>query len=82
MSAENPLFMLSLAPIDSFWLMMKVGILFLGALYFVFSLIIVRQVSLMSEVLITEVSPLLRAFTILHAGLALGIIILFIGLLF
>ena len=69
-------------PLDGVWLAAKIGILLLSGLYFVFSLIVYRQVVLMTETLITEVTPLLRAFSILHAGLALGIILLLIGLLF
>lgn len=68
--------------LDSFWLAVKIGIVTLALLYFLFSLVVVRQTYLMSKTLITEVSPLLRAFAIIHAGLALGIIILFIGFLF
>lgn len=78
MTIEGPL----IFPIDLIWFTFKVGIMILGGLYFIFSLVIVRQVSLMTETLITEVAPLLRAFSIIHAGLALGIIILFIGILF
>lgn len=57
-------------------------IIALFILYFIFSLVIVRQVNLMTETLITEVAPALRAFSIIHSGFALGVIILFIGLLF
>lgn len=69
-------------PSDLIWITLKVGIVFLSALYFIFSLIVVRQVNLMTEALITEISPILRAFSIIHAGLALGIIILLIGFFF
>lgn len=66
--------------LDSFWQIVRFTILILSVLYFIFALIVVRQVNLMTETLITEVAPLLRAFSILHAGLALGIVILLIGL--
>lgn len=69
-------------PLDGFWLIVKVGMIILAVFYFIFSLIVVRQVSLMTELLMTEVSPVLRAFSIVHAGLALGIVVLFIGFLF
>lgn len=82
MSLEGPVATVALTPFGGFLIIVKLGILLLAALYFAFSLIVVRQVSLMTETLITEVAPLLRAFSIIHAGLALGIIILFIGLLF
>ena len=56
-----------------------IAVIILAFLYFIFSLIVVRQVNLMTETVITEVAPLLRAFAIIHSGLALGIVILFIG---
>ncbi|MBI4040147.1 hypothetical protein HY389_02225 [Candidatus Daviesbacteria bacterium] len=63
------------------WLIFKIGFIVFAGLYFLFSLIIIRQVYLMTETLITEVSHFIRAFSIIHAGLALGILILFIGFL-
>lgn len=65
-----------------FWDIPRLGILLLAVLYFVFSLIVLRQIKLMSETLISESSPVLMAFAILHSGFALGVIILFIGFLF
>lgn len=82
MSLEGPVANTILTPFGGFIILVKFGLLLLAALYFVFSLIVVRQVSLMTETLMTEVAPLIRAFSIIHAGLSLGIIILFIGLLF
>ncbi len=67
--------------LSQFFIVIKIAFLILATFYFFFSLIVVRQVQLMTDTLITEVSPLIRAFTIVHAGLALAIIILFIGLL-
>lgn len=73
-------------PIDGltnfFWDIPRLGVLFLAVLYFVFSLIVLRQIKLMSETLISESSPVLTALAILHSGFALGIIVLFIGFLF
>lgn len=66
----------------SIWVIAKAGMTILVALYFVFSLVVIRQINFMTEIFITETAPLLRAFSIIHAGLALGIILLFIGLLF
>lgn len=60
----------------------KIGILLVSILYFLFSLIVLRQVNLMTDTLITEVSPLLRFFAILHSGFALGIVVIFFGLFF
>lgn len=72
----------SLFSLETVWQIIRIGIIILAGLYFIFSLIVVRQVNLMTETLITEVSPLLRAFAIIHAGLALGIILLLIGFMF
>ncbi len=82
MSLEGPVANTILTPFGGFLIIVKFGLLLLAVLYFIFSLIVVRQVSLMTDTLMTEVAPLIRAFSIIHAGLALGIIILFIGLLF
>lgn len=68
--------------IEMIWLIIRSALVILGVLYFIFSLIVVRQVNLMTDTLITEVAPLLRAFAIIHTGVSLGIIILFIGFLF
>lgn len=64
------------------WEVAKFLIILLAACYFFFSLVIVRQVNLMIATLLTETAPFLRAFAIIHAGLALGVIIIFIGVLF
>lgn len=60
---------------------MKVAILIILIFYAIFALIIVRQVNLMSRTLITQVSPILRAFSIIHAGFAIGLIVLAWGIL-
>jgi len=82
MSLEGPVTTTILTPFGGFLIILKIGIITLSVFYFAFSLVVVRQVSLMTETLITEVAPLLRAFSIIHAGISLGIILLFIGLLF
>lgn len=82
MSLENPLITELILPSEIVLFIIKGGIILFATVYFIFSLVVVRQVSLMTETLITEVSPFIKAFSIIHAGLALGIIILFIGLLF
>ena len=53
---------------------------FLG-FYAIFTIIIVRQVDLMSRILITPVSPIVRAFSIFHAGVAIGLDVLLYGIL-
>lgn len=52
------------------------GILFF--LYFIFSLIVVRQVRLMTDTLITQISPVLRALSVIHAIIALGILVFYL----
>jgi len=69
-------------PLQGVWVVANFWILILAALYFVFSLIVIRQIHLMTEIVMTEAAPIMRAFSIIHAGLALGIVILFIGSLF
>lgn len=59
----------------------KVIILIILSFYAIFALLIVRQVDLMSKTLITPVSPIVRAISIIHAGFAIGFIILAFGLL-
>lgn len=59
----------------------KGAVLILLMLYAIFSLIIVRQVDLMSKTLITGVSPIVKAIAIFHAGFILGLIVLAWGTL-
>lgn len=58
----------------------EIGFLIFGILYFIFTLIVLRQVNIMTATVKTEGGGLLKALAILYAGLALGVIILFIGL--
>lgn len=60
---------------------LKIAILIILVFYAIFALIVIRQVDLMSKTLITKVSPLLKAFSIVHAGFAIGLIILAFGIL-
>ena len=60
----------------------KLGFVLLAILYFIFSLIVIGQIRLMTETVTTEAGSLLRFFSILHAGIALGIIVLFIAFFF
>ncbi len=62
-------------------LFLKAAILIILAFYAIFALMVVRQVDLMSKTLITKVSPILKAFSILHAGVAIGLIVLAWGIL-
>lgn len=60
---------------------LKVAILIILAFYAIFALLVVRQVDLMSKTLITKASPVLKAFSIIHAGFAIGLIVLTWGIL-
>lgn len=60
---------------------LKMVILLILIFYAIFALMVVRQVDLMSKALITPVSPLVKAFSIAHAGFAIGLIFLAWGLL-
>ena len=64
------------------WQVFAIGIVILAILYFLFSLIVLRQVSLMTEVVITEGSAILRALAILHSGIALAVIVLLVSILY
>ena len=59
----------------------KSAILLILVFYAIFALMVVRQVDLMSKTLITKVSPILKAFSIIHAGFAIGLIVLAWGIL-
>ncbi|MCL4365660.1 hypothetical protein M1437_00325 [Patescibacteria group bacterium] len=60
---------------------LKAAVLLILIFYAIFALIVVRQVDLMSKTLITSVSPVLKAFSIIHAGVVIGLIILAWGIL-
>lgn len=66
--------------LSNFSILFKFGFGAIFVLYFIFALLVVRQVALMTDTLYTETSPILHALAILHAGIALGVLILFIGL--
>jgi len=66
---------------EAILLFVKIAVLIILAFYAIFALMVVRQVDLMSKTLITRVSPILSAFSILHAGVAIGLIILAWGIL-
>lgn len=59
----------------------KLAILTFLVLYAIFALIIVRQVDLMGKTLKTPVAPIIKAIAIIHAGFAVGFVVLVVGLL-
>lgn len=60
---------------------LRITIFIILFLYIIFSLLIVRQVSIMSRTLITPVSPVVKAFAIIHAGFAIAFFVLVIGVI-
>lgn len=67
--------------VDIFLQFLNFAVLTLLTFYAIFALLVVRQVDLMSKTLITPVSPVVRAFSIAHAGVAVGLIFLVVGML-
>lgn len=67
--------------ISGITLVFKIGFLIFSVIYFLFSLIVIRQVNLMAETVITEGSIILKVIALLHALLALGVIVLFVLIL-
>ena len=61
--------------------LLKAAILIILIFYAIFALMIVRQVDLMSKTLITPVSPIVKAVSIVHAGFAIALIVLAWGIL-
>ncbi len=57
------------------WLVIKLLILSLMVLYFIFSLIVLRQINLMTETLITEISPVIKGLGFVHVFLALALLV-------
>jgi len=51
----------------------------LGAiLYFVFAILVMRQIKVMRHTLVTKASPLIKTLGILHFGISLGVLIIFV----
>ena len=55
------------------WDLTKVGLLTFLGLYLIFSLLVVRQVQLLTSVLGTNFSPLFKKVALLHVILAVGV---------
>ena len=60
---------------------LRVSILLVLSFYAIFALLVVRQVDIMSRTLITQVSPLVSAVAIVHAGFAIGFAVVAWGIL-
>lgn len=63
---------------DAIFSIVRILFLILAALYFIFSLFVIRQVNLMTETLITEVGTVLRVFALFHTLVALAVVVFFI----
>ena len=72
---------ISLIGSDYFILGLKATIFLILVLYAIFAILIVKQVSLMSQTLITPVSVYLKALAIINSGFAIGFAILAFGVL-
>lgn len=60
---------------------LRISVFIILVLYSLFALLIVRQVTLMSRALVTPVSPIVKAFSIIHAGFAIGLTVFIVGTL-
>lgn len=63
------------------WDLTKAGLLVFLGLYFIFSLLVVRQVQLLTSVLGTTFSPLFRTIAFLHVLLAVGVLLFALAVL-
>lgn len=68
----------SLISVPAIWYPIKIGFVSFAVLYFIFSLILIRQVSLMTETVKTELGALIRFLSVLFATVALSIVVLFV----
>lgn len=59
-----------------FWQIFAVGLVLAAGAYFVFSLIVLRQVKLMSTTVVTEGGAILKMLAWIHSVAALGVILL------
>ena len=80
MTADNA--MNTAVAVSYFFTTIRILIMILVGFYFLFSLLVVRQVLMMTRVVITDIGGLLRFLVIIYAGLSLGILFLMIGILF
>lgn len=60
---------------------LRVAIFIIMFLYSIFALLIVRQVIIMSDTLITKVAAVVRGIAIIHGGFAIGLTIFIMGTL-
>ncbi len=63
------------------WDLTRVGLLVFLGLYVIFSLLVVRQVTLLNSVLGTHFSPLFKVVALLHVVLAVGVFVFALAIL-
>ncbi len=66
---------------EAFLVTLKAAVLLILIFYAIFSLIIIRQVNLMSKTLITAISPTLKILTLIHAFFTIVLIVVAWGIL-
>lgn len=60
---------------------LRIVILVFLILYAIFALLVVKQISIVGKILITPRTSFIKAFAIIHAGFAIGFVLLGFGLL-
>lgn len=65
--------------LDLLWRVFAALVLLSAICYFLFTLIVVRQVNLMTSVVMTQGGSTLRFLAIIYAGVSLGMVVLFLG---
>lgn len=67
--------------INYLWPAFKAGLIAFAILYFIFTLIVLRQVKLLTETILTQTSPGLRLLSIFYSAVALAVVVLFVWIL-
>jgi len=57
---------------------LKTGFVLGAILYLIFSILVIRQIKVMRETLITDVSPMIKTLGLVHFFVATGVMVLFI----
>lgn len=82
MPADPLSFLVGFNPQDGISFIFRGLFFILAILYFLFTLIVLRQIFLMTETLITEVAPALKLFGVIYCSIALAVVIIFFIKLF
>lgn len=61
--------------------LLRLFVFIILSIYSLFALLIVRQVGIMSATLITPVSSVVKFIAIVHAGFAIGLLVLIAGVI-